>query len=312
MTTRKSPSPEFVLAATGVVLVFLLFVDRTEYCSPVYNDFCSRVLDVAHAPLFFAVTVALYVALRRKFACALYAVIIAAVVEVIQPYVGRSESFSDWVNSSIGACFAVWFLSALEQKKFGAKNAVPFFALGLVATCYMFLPAFAEWRALEELYTHFPRILDFSSKDQLRLVAPSTARNFADTKIERVQSDRARGGAVLEVYTGRGYASGIKVNSADMDWRAYKQLVIEIENPGEPFDLHLRIDDTGDVTEFDSRINRKLELKTGYNRIVLPLADMQRTPSGRVFGLERVRNLRLFAYRDDRPRRFSLDAIYLE
>jgi hypothetical protein len=60
-----------------------------------------------------------------------------------------------------------------------------------------------------------------------------------------------------------------------MDWEGYSTLTFVIENPGEPFIVHFRIDDASSCIDYQCRYNHVVELVTGENTVHIPLDEIR-------------------------------------
>ncbi len=66
------------------------------------------------------------------------------------------------------------------------------------------------------------------------------------------------------------------------DWRGYKEFSFDIYNPSaQSVPLGIRIDDKKDFPDYPDRFNKRFDLAPGPNHIVIPLAEMVTSGSGR-------------------------------
>ena len=71
-------------------------------------------------------------------------------------------------------------------------------------------------------------------------------------------------------------------------------------NPGEEFNLKVRVDDKGDTTPYDGRFNRTILLPRGETLIEIELGDIQNGPKGRKLDLSNISALYLFTLLKER------------
>lgn len=97
----------------------------------------DRLLDLAHVPLFAAVTVALWLAFRRRLGRAVLAAVgFAIAAEVVQPLVGRSGSWLDLLNGIAGALAAGAAIRTGQTRRVAYLAAAVALAAGPVAAAW--------------------------------------------------------------------------------------------------------------------------------------------------------------------------------
>lgn len=104
---------------------------------------------------------------------------------------------------------------------------------------------------------------------------------------------------------------GVVFGGFQPDWRRYESLHLEIHNPQpETLELTLRIDDR-EAPPYADRFNRVLAITPGGNRIVIPLAALATSGSGRMLDRKTIRQVRLFAVSPRKEYLLYLDNISL-
>ena len=163
-TSRKRIRAWAVAASTLAVAAMLLLLPVPKRFEAGWR---SHLLDFGHVPLFAAITVALWFACgRRWLLAAILALILAGLVELIQPFTGRSGNFPDFLRGGAGVLAATALLRGAAgpaSRSYRLTHAL--FALALVA-----VPA-AEVtpRLLDaaEAYLDFPVLADFDAARRL-------------------------------------------------------------------------------------------------------------------------------------------------
>ena len=154
----------------------------------------------------------------------------------------------------------------------------------------------------------FPVLADFETPLELD-------RWSGDAHRERSMAVRLYGQYALKVMLGTTTYSGVSLNTFPRDWRAYRALEISIYNPDQDvIDMTCRIHDRRHVQgtqRYQDRFNHRYAIQPGWNRIRIPLKDVQAAPEGRSMDLRAVMAVGLFATRLDYPRVVFLDHIRL-
>ncbi len=280
------------------------------------REFWRTLGDAAHAPMLAAVALVTLAALpigwrtrRRLIVAGLISVLVAAAIELGQPFVARTASMTDLINGMLGAAGALsgWLAWTSGGRRARGVHAV--LALAIVAVVAW--PAWSEWRALRWRERQFPLLGDFEQPVELPLW--TTIGRSAGTRIAVVDAPTSHGRSALEVRTVSGQWSGISFNAGAGDWSRMRRLRIDIHNPAaESFILRVRVDDMHQSEDYHSRFNGERRIDPGWNEIEIPLATIERGPRDRLLDLGRVRLLALFVARDDPPRRFVVDHARLE
>ncbi len=270
-------------------------------------------MDSVHVPFFAGITVLFYFSMRPEFTSRTRRILFAAIaaiswagaVELIQPYTGRSESIIDFRNGTAGVAFAALGLAF--------PRGIPVIAAGVLAVYVATLqPAWLELRGIHWRTSHFPLLGDFESDDEMKVwIAPDADDNKpCNTRLNRVELHASSGTHSLEVTAvGLGYP-GVRYLAERQDWRAYSAFAFDVFNPGEPFDLSLRIDDSNSTNRSD-RYSAAIPLNAGWNHIRIPIAQIAGAPSARLLRLGSIERV-VFFMDGNNPRTFYLDRVRLE
>jgi len=88
---------------------------------------------------------------------------------------------------------------------------------------------------------------------------------------------------------------GIAPLSVRKDWRDYRIFAFDVYNPsGNDLIMYIRVDDTTGYNDEAERINQKLFLKPGMNRLKIPLLSMRASRSHRLLDFGAIKNIILF------------------
>jgi hypothetical protein len=278
----------YLIALFGLAGV-LLFVPM-----PFTPTYATRTIENAgHTPLFFLVTMGLLFVLRGdvRFAGArLYAV--AGLVgigagflsEVIQKPLARDASWEDVIADVLGVILALG-VYALFDRRSHLNRWHRFAALVAVISCIAIfvMPIVRMTRAYVHRNGQFPVLADFHSRIELYwTVSIGVHREIVDD--------------ALEVNFGAQEFPGVSFHEPVPDWRRFKTLAIDVENPAaEPLSLVVRVHDRRHKRMFNDRFNRNFAMAANERRTLrIPLEDIRRAPRGRLMDMARISDITLF------------------
>ncbi len=286
---------------------------------PVDPGFWSHAMDACHLPLFLGLTLVFHHYLRSwnqgfwlpKLAAGGIAALLAALTEWLQPLVGRDDSLQDLVNGFLGVGIAVTGLAVAKPRVSSLPRAA-WAVCAIVAILYASLPAFHEWRGIRLRAGNFPILGDFEHAAELSFWYPQGGTSNRPTQISITSERATRGQHSLHVQLGKTNWPGVNFNAGEMNFSAYRTLAFDIHNPSTPFDLILRVDDDGDCSHQDARCLRGFQVTNGWNRLVMPVKELERAPKTRRLNLRAIRRLVLFSDGQAVPPSFLLDNVRLE
>ncbi len=105
---------------------------------------------------------------------------------------------------------------------------------------------------------------------------------------------------------------GTRFYLADQDWRGYRELAFDVYNPADAFELSLRVDDNLPAPRHDDRYNGALRMEPGWNRVRVPLAEIEHGARNRPLNMDKIRRLIFFIDHPPKARVFFLDWVRLE
>lgn len=284
------------------------------------HSFWSRVLDAGHAPLFFLVTIWLYELLslsprsekfKLNLACVM-GIILAAAAEVIQPYFSRDAQLGDLINGALGSVLAAWLLHIVcLPRKF--YSSISFLSVSLLVAGYALFPAFQGWQAVQLRDKSFPLIASFENVIELHLWSSKLEKGAtASALFEQVPIYATADYYSLYVKTFADRYAGVSLDAGGLNFSKAKTFEFDIYNPGEAFELTIRIDDDGDVTEYGQRFNKAIPVRGGYTSVMIPVAEIIRGGSARKFNVSTIRRIMFFVGKDSQPHEFYLDNVRVE
>ena len=242
----------------------------------------SSALDAAHLPAAWIVFAALARALpaawpspRRLTASAAVVTLLALLVEVIQPVVGRQAEWSDLVVGFVGVGVGVlWAASAggSRRTRWSARAA------GLVVCAVAVSPALRDVRTIVARNQRLPVLFDPA--------APVAARAWLPVGDDGVPAIERHPRAPVPTWeiAMDGAWQGIRYEAGRQDWWGYEAVEITLQNPGPPVELRLRVDDRLDDGR-RTRSSHVLAVPTGSATLRVSIDAIKHAPEDRTLGL---------------------------
>ena len=277
------------LIALFVLAGLLLFAPM-----PVTPTYLARTIENAgHTPLFFLVTLGVLYALRddgRFAGPRLYA--IAGMVgagtgflsELIQMPLARDASWEDVGADAVGAVLALAVYAVFDRRS-NLRRRHRGAAILLACACIAIYvtPIVRMARAYVHRNGQFPVLADFHSRIELYwTVSIGVNREIVD---DVLQVD-----LIAENYP------GVSFHEPVPDWRGYKTLVIEVENPDVvALNLGVRVHDRLHKRAFRDRFNRHFPLAPKERRTLnIPLEDIHHGPRDRLMDMAHISDVTLY------------------
>jgi VanZ family protein len=295
-----------VLLAVAGALLFLPL--------PIPANFAGRTLENAgHFPLFFLLTLGIIWVMRADprfngwrlyLAAAVIGVGLGFMSEVIQRPLKRDASWEDVGADAIGTLCAL-AVYALFEKRTGLERWHRVVALLVAVVCLGFYVTPIVNMARAYLYRNgqFPVIASFREDTEMYWT-------------RSVGATRDYVGQAMEVDFLAEKISGVEFYEPVADWRGYKTLVVDVENPAsEPLALGLYVFDEQHKRkfEFSDRFNRSFQLAPGERRILrINLDDIKRGPRERPMNLGQISNVSLYRDANTGSRKLRIHILRLE
>ncbi len=288
-----------------------------------YKIFLDPLCDALHFGAFFIFTAGLrhYLISRgsENFAATLssagFMSLATVLIEMIQPFVGRSASIQDVGYGICGVFFAVSTLWVFSQK----RTPIIFIIGGGVALFMqiaLLMPSASAYRSLKISDKQFPLLADFEHPLELKLFEGAT---YNAAPFARVGGIATSGLHSLWVQTSAG-VNNLRFDARYKDWTSRNTFGFEVYNPNtQRFRLHLRIDDDEDCSDHEDRYNSSFLVDQGWNRVRIPLSDIAAGPENRSLNISAIRQILFFTKPKGTPEdeekeiiSFYLDHIRLE
>jgi len=304
---------DILVGLLSAVLILLMFAGGPGY----YGDRVTKhVWNLGHVFAFFLWT--WYLAKRWAWLARLRSlyrllfltgVVFGAglLIEGLQYGTARSADWQDIGRNMLGGLAAVCWTHPLcrdlkpSARGIGRLASILLGLLALVPLTGSLADGYLARRA-------FPVLADFETALELE-------RWSGDAHRERTTTVRLSGQYALKVMLDTTRFSGVSLNTFPRDWQVYRALEIGLFNPDQDvIYITCRIHDRRHIEGpqyYQDRFNRRYAIQPGWNRIRIPLQDVQAAPQGRSMDLGDVMAVGLFATSLKHPRVVFLDHIRL-
>jgi len=237
----------------------------------------------------------------------LFALLVAAIIgwliECMQLLIGRDYSLDDVVADIVGmgcGLLAGGRLRLCLQRRLFVTVAALLLALAALemqSTFRSAVDAVNAWRS-------FPVLADFERGPLPSLQRERFGAGEASLQVES---------AALRVDLRAGKYPGFALNDFPNDWRGWRYLVFDLENPDTtPLPLRCRIHDATHNHEHFDRYNRRFILMPGRQQLRIDLAEVATAPRGRAMDMTALRLPLCFTPQLQQPRSLRLYAMWLE
>lgn len=260
----------------------------------------------------------------------------AMLLELVQPLVARSASWTDVWVSSAGGLTAFWLMRLKAHWDSARKHSqikrnlywlelssfvlvFSFCSLTLLKPVYSAAYILAtKHHAFPELSAHhaplaylnwFP--LPQGTHETAKLTILECPNLFTAPPLSNESASASTTPSqCIAVKPSRQSWSGLAQILGFDSWQDFDSLELEILADS-AFSLTLRIDDTHSGPNYSDRFNRAISLKPGLTSVSIPLADLQQLPKRAPLKLDKIRKLYLFISPSDNPQPFYLRRIFL-
>lgn len=299
MTTLRRLAALAVVAAAAV----LLFAPQPVAWQAGWR---AKLLDFGHVPLFAALAVALRVGLRWRLRwCLLVAVAAAGLVEVVQPFAGRTAGWGDFAHGVLGALAGAAVVRAVGCRLPGAAGWLAL-AAGLVA-----------WPVAEvaphlvdavEANRAFPVLAEFETDREL------LRWEWHQAELTRVPDPGWPGGRVgrLDLFPGREPYPGASLRPVVGDFRGHRRLCCAIRVDGDPLGLVISVRSATADPRRTTHAQVGRTYPEGDHKVCLDLADLAAAGRPDPLDLSDVRHVQFFTVRPATPRTVFISRVWLE
>ncbi len=261
----------------------------------------ESVIDFGHYLLFALISLAMGLATSRKELSLTQRVALVvglpltfgALIEGIQPYLGRTGSYYDLWLDVLGVA-AGWFAYRGWTRR-PQPSYRTLVGLSLLTLLALQQPLWWSW-VYRERQRALPDLLGLESRPLHSLLTNNLNTPLKVTPVPDGLDLPQRDRSMVRVPLFGATWPGIHWREPESDWRAYSGLEIEIYSPlPREIPLVLRIHDHLHDQRFEDRFNRRLRLQPGYNRFEIAMTDISHAPQDRLMNLAAIEGIILFS-----------------
>lgn len=225
-----------------------------------------------------------------------FALLAGGTIEIIQYYLGRDASFYDLSLDVLGAVLAVSWYPKLDFYRYPASAVFRWFCTIIAVACLIPTARYLydEYSARQD----FPVLADFSTSLQATRFGNNPGLELSDNS--------------LRVYFTTEQYSGFGLRYFPRNWSGYREVVLEIYNPGEDaVELTCRIHDLSHNEAYNDRYNRQFHVPTGHQEIRIDLTEVENAPKTRRMNMDRIGALGCFTTNLSTPAVLIIQSIFL-
>lgn len=237
--------------------------------------------------------------------------------EVMQISGSRDADFWDIVRDIVGIIFflGISFSYGKNNAITGLKNGRTYRAMIFAGVTLILILGLIPLITTGVAYLHrnhaFPVIAKFDNLWELTFMRFSNLTlEIENLPIENI-SDPINKAGKMTFYPAD--FSEFKIIEPIPDWQAYKQLAIEFYSTlATQLELHIKIEDKSHNGDFNDRFNQRFFIDSGYNKIAIPIVQIEKGPEFRLIDLEKINSIALFTIGTQERFSIFINSIYLE
>jgi hypothetical protein len=268
-----------------------------------------ELLDAMHLPLMLGIT--LWIAWLFDFkasvlkVCSL-ALFLELLIEIVQPLTGRSAELRDIINGLIGILLTLPILVQLKAGKERLKMTIA--GCTTVALFLLLAEALPPSTAYMGFRSQYPILSDFDDPWYKYLWHSGFDGNEGlDCQVEYGHENRIPF-ACKATQPG---INSVEFSPGPMDWSAYQVLAVDVSNPGEAFELHIRVDDSESCKDYSCRFTYVAMVPPGRTVLKVPFTRPGENSNQHILNLTNIIRLVLFTKDVEVGRSFYLNSLQL-
>jgi hypothetical protein len=275
---------------------------------PWHGSWRSKLLDLGHVPLFGGLTLCLWLLLGgRLLGPVLFALALAGLAEIVQPYFGRTGDIFDFLRGALGILAAAALVRACRRPRtVGRVAAYVLVALGLVAwpvgeTAPHLLDAYQGYRT-------FPTLADFDTAGEMLRWECSQAVLTREPDPDRPGRWLGR----LDLLPGKALYPGARLEPVIADWSGYRRVACAFTVVGRPLRLVFSVRSGSGVKGRTTHYQVEKVYPPGDHKAYLDLELAARKAHPLPLDLTQVRYFHIFTYNPEATRTARLHRVWLE
>ena len=310
--------------AAGAVLALVLFGQI-----PGHGRWAAELGNSAHGPAFAIVTLLLIALLRRlpgrnasilrDYSLAIAgALLLGALVELLQLATGRDASFSDLGRDALGALAAAGLFTAFDPRvrALPSRRSTRLIGslVGVASTLILVAPLGITGAAYLQRHRSFPTLVDFSSPLSTYFLGVYSAVTVEREALPNALSGGREGSIGLHVRLAGNKGWGIALWEPCPDWRSYQRLAVDLANPTDfPLRLRVRVRDRSQGNDRQMGYLGRIEIAPRSRAThVIALREFTAAEGRADVNTAMVRSIVLTRDPSNRAREFYLMRIWLE
>jgi hypothetical protein len=308
--TLRSRAHVLLLPLLGLPLLALVPVKTEQYAA-----LWLAVSNAGHLPLFGLFATGIFFALPHRLArqpgryvtTVAISTLTAVCIEAVQSLFNRTPSLEDAMTGVLGITLALGGIAVWTHQTARVLR-IAYAGLIILILFWLFTPAWHETRVLVWSTQHFPVLGDFEDRIELQLWRAKSDLHGQLTSVARSEQYVTSGRHSLEVRTGWGSWSGVRYTIPPQDWRKFRELHLDVYNPGRDFHLRLRLEDA-ESQNGQARFMKRFDMQPGWNQLRVPLSDFRE--AAQALDLGAVTQLILYVGEHEPARVFYVDHVRL-
>jgi hypothetical protein len=229
---------------------------------------------------------------------------VGGIIELVQPYFGRTASWRDLEIDLLGAFLGILFLAPARRTVRRGMIACGQIAVVGVAVVVFYEPVTTIWD-MRQASRQFPVLSDFETCFE--------AKRWSSGEIDK--GIACHGERSLRVFLDTKKYPGTTLKRSFGDWRGYSTFAFSIYNP-DPDALRITVSIRDEEHfrrggEYHDRFNRTYKMEQGWNDVSIPVADIENAPAARKLELNHLSEVVIFTVDPPAPRMMYLDYVRL-